>query len=191
MRNNKLKRVGLFMVLMMLLIVASCASNKEDKQRKQANLFFDTHKLELAKKCNLEFPQRVSEYIKGDEVIKYDTFYKSGVILECPPPTTERPKPTVVCPPTKETSKETVRTDTIKVPDTTKEYILQGELEALTLKYNKEKESNEINLSKLNDKLDKEKDYGSKQNKQSVRYQWMFYVLIISIGGFTAFKVLK
>lgn len=112
-------------IIIALLIVTSCQNQatKTAKEKKIANDYFAKNRDELATKCKTEFPNLITEYVKGKETIKVDTIYRQGEIIECPEPTEQNPKPTIKCPDVKNVIKYVDRTDTLKVADTREIYL--------------------------------------------------------------------
>lgn len=97
------------------LIVFGCAS--EQKLKKKATEYFQTHPTELAELCIEEFPTPDVIYIPGDTIVEYKSIIHPGVYLPCPDPTPENPNPTVKCPDCKEIIKVITKTDTIRFKD--------------------------------------------------------------------------
>lgn len=168
------------LLLLALFLFTSCATQRENRQRKKANLFFMTHKPELAKLCSDEFPVLPVEIIPGETVTKIDTVRLPGETIDCPEPTPENPRPRVKCPDHQIIIRESLRVDTIKIESTAKIYYLNSKIEDLE----KENKATHQDLSKVKEQLSKVKNTRN-------TFLWII-LLIAAVGGlFTAFKLFK
>lgn len=161
--------------LLILLILAGCQNQatKTAKEKKIANDYFAKNRDELALKCKTEFPNLITEYVKGNETIKVDTIYQQGEIIECPEPTEQNPKPVIKCPDTKSVIKYVDRIDTLKVADTREIYLRDT-------KINEQSELLKelgIKLSETELKLLKEQDTKKKFKNLSI-----ILAILLSIG---------
>lgn len=122
-----------FIIVLSALLLIGCATQqkKEERRREQAKIYFQTHPNELAELCNDELPIPEFEFINGNVLIEYDTIYKDGVVLPCPEPTIYNPNPSVKCPECKSIIKTISKTDTVKIVDTRKQFILNSENQLL------------------------------------------------------------
>lgn len=66
--------------------------------------------------------------IPGHFVERTDTVRTPGVVLPCPPPTPENPRPSVQCPDQETITRERSKTDTLEVPNLARERELELEL---------------------------------------------------------------
>lgn len=115
-----------YIIILLIFIISSCAGAK----KKRAHRYFNENKKELAELCLERFPI-TPQHIKGDTIRVIDTLKiidKIPVKIPCPDGTV------VDCPP-KEIKYVTVNntvTDTLKVVDRRKEYILEEQINEMT-----------------------------------------------------------
>lgn len=193
MRTNLPQRILLFITILLTLILWSCSSQKQIDKRYNKSLNIvrgDTDKFRDA--CDVAFPRVPTQYIKGDEIIRTDTIEVTGVVIECPEPTKEIPKPTVQCPPTKIIDNSTHRTDTIKVADTLELSKLKSDIKVYEKyiselkQWNKDCEKANMDLSQKY--LDTKEDLAKKSSTQF--YGWIaFGLLAISLIGYKFIKL--
>lgn len=169
-------------ILFAIIFFASCQSKalQEEKKRQEANEFFAINKPELAELCKKEFPNLITQYIKGEPIITIEKEYIEGETIECPEPTKETPKPSVKCPPCESKTKTIYKTDTIKITDTRDLYLKESENQSL-------KKSNE-SLFSDNQRLISELN---KENKQKIKFMWLFGSLLGLVLIYFAFKIYK
>lgn len=158
-----------------IFLAVGCVSLEKRlaKEESNAEIFYRSNPAKLAELCHDEFPVSEIQYIPGDTIVKYHSIVHPGVVIPCPNPTPENPKPSVQCPDCIEKIKEVFRTDTVKVKDTQQIYLYQTELK----KVNEENDSME---SKIN-------DLETGRNN----WRWAFIVLAIAAGLFVVFKIIK
>ena len=145
------------------LLFLGCASF--EKHHFKATQFFLGNKDKLADLCASEFPS-VPKYIKGDEVVKYDTIINPiEVLVDCPDGTKAE------CPKQKTVFKEVFRTDTIVKPDTAREDVLRQEI-------NKLNASNVLLIEKLEDSAKQLKQ----AKKETSKRDW----IILGLGAILA-----
>lgn len=136
--------MGRLITFVSIVLLMSCAS-----QKKKANQYFDSNRGELAEKCQKEFPNDTIKIIKGETKTITDTITIQGVIIPCPEPTTENPKPVVKCPDSKTITITKERTDTILITDMQKIKSLEHNLKEAINKYQEqEKKLNNCNSKK-------------------------------------------
>ena len=190
MRNNISQRIILFITILLTLTLWSCASQTEKRYNKSLNIVRgDTDKFRDA--CDVAFPRVPTQYIKGDEIIRTDTIEVTGVVIECPEPTKEIPKPTVQCPPTKIIDNSTHRTDTIKVADTLELSKLKSDIKVYEKYISELKDSNKdcekANMDLSQKYLDTKEDLAKKSSTQF--YGWIAFGGLIAI--LAIFKIAK
>lgn len=151
-------------IILLSLLFLGCAS--VEKQHFKATQFFLSNNGKLAELCASEFPSE-TKYIKGDEVVKYDTIINHiEVFVDCPDGTK------VKCPENKTVYKTIYQTDTIVKPNTALEAKLRAEINDL--------QANNTILYKENESLLNQ----SKKDKRTI------YVLGFFLG-FAIIVILK
>lgn len=169
-------------ILSILIIFASCQNKalQEEKKRQEANEFFAINKPELAELCKKEFPNLITQYIQGEPIITIEKEYIEGKTIECPEPTKETPKPSVKCPPCESKTKMIYKTDTIKITDTRDLYLKENENQYLRNSNKSLISDNQRLISELHD-----------ENKQKLRFMWLFFSLLGLVLIYFAFKIYK
>lgn len=158
-----------------LIICASflffgCASF--EKQHFKSTQFFLSNKDKLAELCASEFPS-VPKYIKGDEVVKYDTIINPiEVLVDCPDGTKAE------CPRQKTVFKEVFRTDTIFKPNTALETKLRAEI-------------NKLNASNvlLSEKLEDSAKQLKQAKKETSKRDWIILGIGVILALFLTSKI--
>lgn len=153
------------------MLFFGCASI--EKQHYKSTKFFLNNKYKLAELCASEFPS-VPKYIKGDEVVKYDTIINPiEVFVDCPDGTKAE------CPKQNTITKEVFRTDTIVKPDTAREDVLRQEI-------------NKLNASNvlLTEKLEDSEKQLKQANKETSKRDWIIgsLSLLLVIGLISKIK---
>lgn len=160
------------------LLFTGCVT--EQKLKKSATEYFQTHQVELAKLCDQEFPIPEIQYIPGDTIVRYQSIIHPGVYIPCPEPTEENPKPVVKCPESKSETKYIYRTDTVKIADSRQIFIYQNELKAVN-------QRNEALAMENNILKDDNREAKNARNN----WMWAFIVLAVINCAFIAFKIFK
>ena len=145
------------------LLFLGCASI--EKQHFKATQFFISNKDKLAELCASEYPS-VPKYIKGDEVVKYDTIINPiEILVDCPDGTKAE------CPKQKTVFKEVFRIDTIVKPDTAREDVLRQEI-------------NKLNASSvlLTEKIEDSSKQLKQAKKETSKRDW----IILGLGAILA-----
>ncbi len=152
-------------LVIFILALSFIGCTSIDKQHFKARQYYMENKDKLAELCAAEFPV-IPEYIKGEEIVRYDTIsYPYEVLADCPDGTK------VECPKPKTIIKEVVRTDTVRRPDLAQEQKLRDRI-------------NKVNADNAILRAEKEKALeGLKQSESENKSKdWIIIGLIFTLG---------
>lgn len=184
--KTRFKILYLFLIFFALAVISSCNSQKAlQKKQAEAERVVLGNFERFRDLCEVSFPPQPVKFVKGDERIVYDTFYKEGVVLECPPSTLDNPAPKVKCPESKVIYRNLERTDTLVVPDLLKESKYISEIQSLKKDVSYWKNTEEETSLKL-----KEADNNIHELKQKLtKKNYQFYILLSVVGLLILYRI--